>query len=162
MRIYVDMDGVLCDFKKRFHELYGSDPELDYPKIKNSYYNNFEQIVEGGHFANLDPMPDLQEGLDFLNSLPFDTHQIFILTSTAREKYFEQLAIGKSTWLIDHDINYVPIFVPGKRFKKVYAKKGDILIDDTYSNIESWIENGGIGIWHHSWESTINSIKCYL
>ena len=29
--IYVDMDGVLADFFKRFEELFKAEPEIDYP-----------------------------------------------------------------------------------------------------------------------------------
>ena len=49
--------------------------------------------------------------------------------------------------------------MPGKRLKQDYAAPNAILIDDTVSNIEQWIEQGGIGILHTSWQKTIDEFK---
>ena len=158
MKIFVDQDGVLADFKRRFVELYHKEPEQDYKKKESLYYNNFKEIIDNGHFASLDPMPDLQEGLSWLKSIS-NNNQIYILTSTAREEYFQTLAEQKYKWLIEHNIPYMPIFVPGKRFKKIYSSPGAILIDDTNKNIEDWNSNQGIGIYHKSWKETIEKIS---
>jgi hypothetical protein len=41
----------------------------------------------------------------------------------------------------------------------MYAFEGSILVDDRQKNIDSWVENGGIGIVHTSAENTINELK---
>lgn len=161
-QIAIDMDGVLADFHKRFKELYQNEPEVDYVsnnKRNKSYRKNFHDFVESKQFATLDPMPDLQEGLDYLKTL--DVH-MWILTSTAKEEYLNEISAQKKIWLKNHNIPYHPVFVPGKRMKCYYSKPRRILIDDTVSNIESWIEGGGVGILHTNWIDTINTLKQYF
>ena len=47
---------------------------------------------------------------------------------------------------------------------KQYANKNSILIDDEDANIQSWKNNGGIGIKHNkdSVQTTINQLKKYF
>ena len=158
-QIAVDMDMVLCNFKSRFKELYLSEPEVDYisnNKRNQAYRENFHNFIQNKQFSTLDPMPDLQEGLNYLKTL--NVH-IWILSSTAKEEYLNEVSAQKKIWLKNHNIPYHPVFVPGKRMKCYYAKPGRILIDDTVSNIESWIEGGGVGILHTNWTDTINILK---
>ena len=42
-KIYVDMDGVLCDFEKRYKELYGNIREHDRRK---TFRPNFFDFIE--------------------------------------------------------------------------------------------------------------------
>lgn len=162
--IYVDMDGVLCDFKKRFIELYGQEVSEDGSKKK---YNReckekFAEIVVSRQFATLDPMPDFDEAMRFLNSLE-SQYEIKILTSTANETYFDAARDQKLEWLADYDVRYPAIFVPGKRSKRYYAKPGCLLIDDTLSNITDWRESSyeTPAIWHKSWTKTIKEFEEY-
>lgn len=161
-QIAIDMDGVLCDFRGRFEQLYHNEPEVDFisnNKRNKTYRKNFHDFVINKHFSTLDPMPDLHEGLDYLKTL--NVH-MWILSSTAKEEYLNELSNQKRLWLRNNNIPYNSVFVPGKRMKCYYAKPDRILIDDTLSNVEQWIENGGIGIHHSSWKETIKSIKLYI
>lgn len=159
VEIFVDMDGVLSDFYSRFKSLYKVIPEVDYnAETKKVYTGQFDKFVKDNHFETLDPMPDLVEGLEFLRKL-HEQIPICILTSTAREEYLNELARQKRSWLRQHSIEFHPVFVPGKHMKCYYSKPNRLLIDDTPSNIEQWINGGGIGILHTSWEQTIKEYE---
>ena len=163
--IYVDMDGVLSNFEKRYEELYHKQPEIDFPsknKKKKEYYNNWEEFVAGNNFLTLDPMPDFMIGFKFLQSISRRGIPVKILSSAANEKYQRQLTKEKTQWLMHHNINYEPIIVPGKRFKRMYAKPGYVLVDDTLANVQDWHLAGGIGVQHKSWHDTINRLKPLL
>ena len=43
--------------------------------------------------------------------------------------------------------------------KKIFAQKGNVLIDDRPENIEAWESEGGIGILHKNARDTINELK---
>jgi hypothetical protein len=163
IEIAVDMDGVLSDFRKKYREIFKTDPEEDYNTTdetrKVAHQHRFHKFIEDGHFEYLEPMPDLQLGLEFLSSLDIP---IYILTSVAREEYMRSLSSQKRKWLKQYNIQYNPVFVPGKRIKCYYAKPNKVLIDDTKSNIDDWNSNSGIGIHHKSWEQSINTLKEYL
>lgn len=162
-QIAVDMDGVLSDFRSKYREVFKADPEEDYnaknKKRKELHQKRFHEFIQDGYFEHLDPMPDLQLGLDFLSKL--DIH-IYILTSVAREEYIHILSSQKRKWLKEYNIHYNPVFVPGKRMKCYYSKPNRVLIDDTKSNTDQWIEHHGIGIHHKSWEETIKELNRYL
>lgn len=162
--LYVDMDGVLADFYNRFIELFKQHPERDYPsnnQAKKDYQNKWHKFIKDDHFATLDPMPDLQIGLLFLNEKA--KHMpVNILGSTARAEFLNELTRQKTIWLRRYDINFNTIFVPGKSLKQHYAKPGRVLIDDTQINITQWNDNGGIGILHTSWDDTIVQINNLL
>lgn len=159
-KIFVDMDGVLCNFHKRFKEVYKNEPEVDYlsdSKKNKIYRQRFKDFISNKNFANLDPMIDLGLGLKFLELMSHSV-PIEILSSTACEEYFDELSEQKLFWLNEYNIQYKAIFVPGKRLKKQYSQPGYVLIDDTASNIEEWNSMGGIGILHRSWIDTIKKL----
>ena len=95
-------------------------------------------------------------GLKFLSELGIPLR---ILSSTATPDLWAEIAGQKLEWLRFYKIDIAPIFVPGKVHKKLYAGEGKVLIDDTYSIIESWNKYGGIGIHHSSWIKTISELK---
>ena len=155
--VYVDLDGVLCDFLKRFKELYGVEPERDYPsknKAKDAYKQQFKDFIAGDNFTTLDPMPDYDLAMEFLRGIEND-YDMKLLSSTAKPKYMEEVVRQKHLWLKNHDIHWPVILVPGKKLKQYYARPDSVLIDDTLSNIIEWRDRGGPAIWHSSWEETI-------
>lgn len=155
-KIYVDMDGVLCDFEKRYVERYGS---LTDRERKHLFRDNFDDFIATNQFATLDPMPDAFELVQFLNDLDIPKE---ILSSTAFEETYFDIAAQKLDWLKDHGISWKGTFVPGKKHKHVFATPDSVIIDDTSSVIEDWRNAGGIAIWHEYALSTISQLKCIM
>lgn len=154
--IYLDMDGVIANFDKRYEELYGKISEEERRK---KFHGNFKEFIENGHFAKLEKMPDADLLLEFLRKAPVPTQ---ILSSTAREEYNDDVSKQKLIWLQTHGITFTPNLVPGKQHKKKWAKPDTIIIDDTLAVIEDWRAAGGIAIWHKDAMSTISQLKMYL
>jgi len=156
-KIYVDMDGVLADFEKRYKEIFGKDISRD--RKDNNFEKNFMTLINDKHFSTLDKMDGFFELVNYLNSVNIPKE---ILSSTGRPHKHESVSSQKSEWLEKHGIDWPQIFVPGKHLKKNYATPNSILIDDTKSNITDWNEAGGIGILHTNVESTISMLKMYV
>ena len=156
-KIYVDMDGVLCNFEKRYKELYG---ELSDKDRRSTFKSNFDDFIATNQFARLEPMPDFHMLRNYLDTLDVPKQ---ILSSTAYEETFETISRQKDEWLYEHYVSWPdPIFVPGKRHKYKFATPDSIIIDDTLSVIEDWRKAGGIAIWHKDALSTINQLKMYV
>lgn len=156
-KIYVDMDGVIADFEKRFKEMTGKLPS-DY-KTEKGFGTNFQKLIDEGHFATLDKMPDFDTLVNFLETVPVEK---CILSSTARPETNFTVATQKMQWLAKVGINWAKVFVPGKQLKQGYATPNSILIDDTPIVIEQWNAAGGIGILHTDAISTIQMLKQHL
>jgi hypothetical protein len=107
-------------------------------------------------------LPDFAKGIEYLKELQAAGYEMFILSSTAKEEFYDEISKQKIVWLQEHGIDFHPIFVPGKALKRLYAGPGKVLIDDTLSNVEQWDEDGGIAIHHSDWEDTINKLNSIL
>ena len=155
--IYLDMDGVIADFYKRYFELYKLAPrDAEKKKEFNKY---FDEFIATGQFATLDLMDGAMDGIEFLRKAPVPTE---ILSSTANEARYDAVSKQKMVWLHTHGITFKPNFVPGKRHKYKYAAPDKIIIDDTPSVIEDWRNAGGIGILHKDWMSTLAMLRLYV
>jgi hypothetical protein len=156
--IYVDMDGVIANFNKRYIDKFGVTPEET--RHKKSFSENFKKFIDDREFANLELMPDAQLLFSFLNSRSNIPKEI--LSSTAREDSHVAISEQKHEWLKKHNINYKENFVPGKSLKAQYATPTSILIDDTLSVIDAWDKAGGIGILHKNAVSTLAILSMYV
>ena len=156
--IYLDLDGVVADFKKRYKELYHMEPrEAEKKKEFNKF---FDEFIATKQFETLDLMPGAMDGLVFLRKhLTIPTQ---ILSSTANEDRYDEISKQKMIWLQTHGITFTPNFVPGKRHKYKFAGPDKIIIDDTQSVIDQWKEAGGIGILHKDWVTTLAILKMYV
>ena len=151
--IYLDMDGVLTDFDKKYRELFGSDPAL--VRHNKARCNNWEAFVQGKHFEHLDWHSGGQELLRYLKTLKVN---IEILSSSGGEKFHDEVTRQKLAWLKKHHINYKANIVAGRRLKADYANQNAILIDDTKDNVEQFYGAGGHGIYHTDVHKTIGEL----
>lgn len=156
-KIYLDMDGVLCDFEKRFVDVFGHSAN----DVRGTFTDSdqWKQFVEGDHFATLDWYPG---GKELLNYLRMFGNNIEILSSSGGHAYYDKIAEQKTRWLRNNGIDYPVNIVPGKRFKKDYADPYHLLIDDTERNIVEFIEAGGFAILHKETDYTIAMLEFML
>jgi len=154
--IYLDMDGVICDFVARYKKLFNESPDQIRDKKQ---FNLFNQFIHGQNFETLEMMPHASELLEFLRNAPVPTE---ILSSTARQDSHENISKQKEIWLNSHGITFKRNFVPGKQLKKEYAREDTLIIDDTESVITDWRIAGGHAIWHRDVPNTLAMLKLYF
>jgi len=148
--VYFDMDGVLADFA------------LSYDQLINRHKPNGDVIWEevekhARFFLDLPLMPMARE---IWNVVPADSRRIL----SAVAKSIDQCASHKREWL---KANFgfggdAVILVRSRHSKQIYARPGDILVDDWRGNIVEWERNGGIGIWYQSGQQVIEDLREHL
>ena len=157
IKIYLDMDGVIADFDKKYKELYNIAPkDADTYKTFDKFFTTF---IAERQFAKLDLMPDALLLIDYLKSLSVPTE---ILSSTSSEKRDAEIREQKVEWLHKHNLTFPINLVPGKRLKRNFSNPNSILIDDTAQNIDQWRAEGGVGILHTDAMTTIGILKMYV
>lgn len=156
-KIYLDMDGVIADFDKKYKELYKIAPrDADTYKTFDKFFTTF---IAERQFAKLDLMPDALVLIEYLKSLSVPTE---ILSSTSSERRDAEIREQKVEWLHKHNLTFPINLVPGKRLKRNFSNPSSILIDDTAQNIDQWRAEGGIGILHTDAITTIGILKMYV
>jgi uncharacterized HAD superfamily protein len=156
-KIWLDMDGVIADFVKRYKQLYNIHPSE--AERENKFDDLFQNFVATKQFATLDLMPHASELIKFLKELKIPTE---ILSSTGTKQNYDEISRQKIIWLDRNNIPFKHTFVPGKEHKYRYATPTDILIDDTEVNIDDWKKAGGIAIWHKNVEDTLAILRMYV
>ena len=154
--IFVDMDGVLTDFDKRYRELFKTEPG---EKRDDKFSTRWEEFIYGKHFTTLEWFHAGKELIKYLNTLNV---QKAILSSTGGFKRHNYVAFQKKEWLNNNHIDYPAVFVPGKEYKPGYANKNSLLIDDTLSIIVNFQKAGGTAIHHTSFGETVAFIESWL
>ena len=144
LQIYCDMDGVLCDFDKRFRHYYDVDPREYYKEKGNKAFEKAVDDCGVQYWSKMDWMPGGKELWATIGK-----YDPIILTSPSTFKYAKE---GKKEW-IETNLSPQPkqiIFVQTgqKHTKMVTDPKRSILIDDYFPNLAPWKELGGIGIMH--------------
>jgi len=155
------MDGVICDFHKRYEEMFGETPERDDKSKK--FHKNFDEFIEARSFATLDMMPGAIALIRSLEELYAEYGvPTEILSSTASTKRHEVIKAQKEEWLHNHGVLFKQNFVPGKQLKPQFAEHDALIIDDTVSVIDAWRKAGGLAIWHNNVPATLAMLKVWL
>lgn len=158
-KIYVDMDGVICNFERRYFELYGELPgSMRDRKEFSSHWDNF---IETRQFESLDWWPGGKELILFLEEetdVPYE-----ILTSSGGNKHHDKVEKQKQVWLKNNGLSHVkPNVVAGRKNKALYATPNTILIDDTADVIDAFNKANGIGILHKEIGNTLMMLRKLL
>lgn len=145
MSIFLDLDGVMCDWLTPAcklcninikdgvirHEL-KSGKFLQHLMLEQTMWDAV--IGAGpGFWANLEPFPWMNRLWDTLNKLG----EVCILSSTS---HISAAGMGKMQWIENHLKTKNFLLGPAKKF---CARKGSILIDDTRHRVQEFIDHGG-------------------
>lgn len=155
-KIYVDMDGVIANFEKRYTERYGHISEQ---VRRKEFRGNFDDFIATEQFVTLELMPDARQLITTLDNIDIPKE---ILSSTAYQEVYETISDQKRRWLATHNISWPQNFVPGKAHKYKWATPTSIIIDDTLSVINDWEKAGGIAIRHKNAFDTLEDLDFIL
>lgn len=155
-KIYLDADGVLCNFEKKVEEITGKriteiPKNLVWQKI--SWYNNNVEPF----FESLEKMDGADKLFNFCND---NFENVSILTATGNTP--KNAAAQKRNWFQKNYGNVNVITVNKSGDKAQYANDSAILVDDRTKSIDPWVAAGGIGILHFSVENTIRHLQSLL
>lgn len=154
MKIYLDMDGVLTNFEKRYDELFGIRPSEQAERTTH-FWRFFEEFIEGGNFRTLEKHPDADTLLQFVHEMRVPVE---ILTSSGGEKHHHRVSEDKIAWLQQNAIPYKANVVPGGSKKAAMAQPWHILVDDTPHVVEKYRAAGGTAILHHDIDVTLSEL----
>jgi hypothetical protein len=158
-KIYVDMDGVVADFEKRFEDLAGMGANEFKDKYgTKEFWDLIDEKNKVSFWRGIEPMIDAQTLMDFVSK-----HDYEMLTAPSIKK---QSVIGKSLWIKDKTGKLFPS-TPKVNYKSAKQKHlikpkltaFDILIDDKQDTIDRWNSAGGTGILHTSANNTITQLE---
>jgi len=158
-KIYLDMDGVICDFHSRYREMFkyeAGGEGYENKRDKKEFSKNWKEFVLTSQFENLDWYPGGIELLEFIKTV--NVH-VEILSSSGGIQNHTEVRDQKISWLRKNGIFFPVNIVPGRRVKKYFALHSHVLIDDTKDVIDDFNEAGGIGILHKDVTETINRLK---
>lgn len=149
--IFVDMDGVVADFDKGFHDATGKWPkDISHAELK---VLKKELVETTEFFLNLKPLGDASKLWNFVKK--YDTK---FLTATG-DTMPEKAAKEKKKWIKKVIGNADVIVVRKLPMKAKFAHKNAILIDDREKALIPWKKAGGIAILHVSATDTIKQLK---
>jgi 5'(3')-deoxyribonucleotidase len=148
MKILLDMDGVLADFENKVYDLFGHPREkfdgnnmCDIAQscgVSNEAFDT-AMAVEG-FFLSIEPLPWCFNLVEICEKR-VGPENVAILT----KPFSGQCAKEKVEWVAKYLPSYAKRLLIGKA-KHFCASPESILIDDTWKNLESFLEHGGQAI----------------
>ncbi|MCL1826427.1 MAG: hypothetical protein FWG20_00095 [Candidatus Cloacimonetes bacterium] len=129
--IYIDMDGVLTDFRKMIKNAFGKDLPADKNVKEILTDSEFRQLQEDESIWQFEETDFAQDILDIIGDTPFT------IVSCV---YGMNIASRKAKWLYYNGIFVPTIFIPvGTRKNTIIRPKfTELLIDDNWHEIKAW------------------------
>ena len=169
-RIFCDLDGVLTNFRDAFKKINPEGLDPDVHEAKYGKGSIWPLINEQGisYWENLEWLKDGRELWSYLQQ-----YDPTVLSAPSRHWSSRK---GKMKWINTNlgitQQTYVSksrdwdkttrIILSQHKYAYVIDGTQCILIDDTPSKIEKWVEAGGIGILHTSTIDTISKLENIL
>ena len=158
-KIYVDMDGVVADFDRRFRDISGMAPkEFENKYGKKAFWDLIDEENKVKFWVGIPPMLGASELISFVSK-----HDYEMLTAPSIKK---QSRLGKNLWIRNHTGDIFPSkpkvnfkFAKEKHLIKPHLTNFDILIDDRAATINNWNAAGGTGILYKSAPQVISKLK---
>ena len=157
-KVYLDMDGVVANFDKRFEDLSGMAPnEFESKYGKNKFWDFIDEDHKVSFWVGIEVMPGADK---LINAVKDYNYELLTAPSVKKQSY-----LGKILWVRNHSD-----LLGGKpkiNFKKAKSKhkvkpelsKTDILVDDRADTIDRWNSAGGTGIVYRSADQVVNDLK---
>lgn len=146
-KIYLDLDGVLCDFEKGVIDATGK-PWKDYAKKSEAWRALYKA---GDFYAKLEWTVDGKELWEYCKN-----YNVEILTGIPMGNWAQK---QKRNWCYRYLNDTVCVNTVFASEKQNFATPDSLLIDDNARNIEQFITKGGQGILHVSTATTIQELK---
>jgi hypothetical protein len=151
--VYLDLDGVVADFNKRYREVTGVEFDLQcsttmrWGRLKGK---------EMGFYGGIPTYPEFQDFVSSVKSF-VNSHadSLQILTALPSVLSMPTAAVEKMAWCGKYLPGLTVTICPASIDKQVLAKSGDILVDDNPRNVAQWMDRGGIAIRHINFKDTL-------
>jgi len=150
--IFLDMDGVLADFDSHHEGMLGRRPSREADDVDWTQVRAVDDF-----YLNIPPMADMDELWRFVS--PYEPA---VLTGVPNYNTVPDAAANKRAWIRKHIGPHVTVICCRSKDKCLYAKPGDILIDDWEKHRDLWLLAGGRWITHTSAADTIKKLRRLL
>jgi PAS domain-containing protein len=156
-KVYLDMDGVLANFNKRFEDISGMSPkEFESKYGKKEFWKLIDEDNKISFWVGIEPMPG---AADLVKAVKKYNYELLTSPSSKKQSY-----LGKILWVRNH--SDILGGKPRINFKRASEKheikpelaKTDILIDDREDTIGRWNAAGGTGIHYKSISQVLNDL----
>ena len=149
-KIYVDMDGVIADFKTGFKNIYGRDIDSISKKELDEYKKKF---YKDNFFLNLPKTESADDLIEFLLSI--SDVSVEILTAVG-DNDTEENAKLKERWVKKYYPSLKFNWVKKAKDKVLFSANNKYLIDDRFEkSLSPFLESGGNGFLFESFNDEL-------
>lgn len=146
-KLFIDLDGVLADFDGYYNQQFDYALDRNSPVDPPGMWNNIR--AHGSFYADLPMTSDCYELWKGVRSL----HPSPIILSGVPPYHLRRDGLidvheQKRKWVEKYIGKDVPLIMCLSAEKRLYARAGDILVDDWYKYRPLWEEMGGIFVLH--------------